>query len=190
MRRTLALLTSLFIAACGSPSPTPSTHPSPATSSEASPTTEPASPSASPIPAEAGPKKLGVRVLSSDGAFNMTALAYRQPVARTATRPDEQPGYEWGAADVRVCSTKGARAAAISNAPWALVYGGGTRAKPSSTTYQQFPLPEYPVGEEVLRSGRCIRGWITFPVPKGGRPSTIEYATEDGMEFAEWAVPQ
>jgi hypothetical protein len=117
----------------------------------------------------------------------MTAYRYRQPVAKSAPEPDGQPGYEWGALDVKVCAAADAPESAISNEPWTLRYADATGAGPSSTGYDSFPKPEYIWGEEQLRPGSCVRGWITFPVPEKQRPVTAEYATLDG-EFAAWSL--
>lgn len=108
-----------------------------------------------------------------------TAYAYRQPVATTAPKPD-QPGYEWGAADIKVCAGSGAgdsqQGITVTRGPWSLVYADATQAQPSNTGYNAFPKPEYPWDDHPLPWTRCIRGWIVFPVPAGKRPTMVEYA--------------
>jgi len=139
--------------------------------------------------ADDGVHKLGQRVSKTDPTVNGTVFRYRQPVAESAPRPDEQPRYEWGAADVRVCATKDANPKNyITNSSWTLVYADDTVIEPSSTGYQQFPLPEYPWGEEPLVPGRCVRGWITYPVPKGKRPVFVQWSPGEEPVPPRWAV--
>lgn len=164
--------------------PTPSASPT----SAAPPTTP------SPAP-EAGPLKLGTRTVLRqsepviDRVVNVTVFAYKQPVARSAPRPEGQPGYVWGAVDVRVCTTKAApKDLTVSHGPWRLIYSDGTQAEASSTGYVQFPLPEFPWGDEPLPPGRCIRGWITFPVPSKGRPQAVQYMNGNMTEPALWSA--
>jgi hypothetical protein len=123
------------------------------------------------------------------GIASATAYAYKQPVATSATRPD-QAGFEWGAADVKVCLIGGS--AYVNNQPWSLVWDDSTRAEPSHIGYQQFPQPEYPFGDTVVQAGRCVRGWITFPVPVGKKPAMVEYQPQPDSPLAgtvvDWAV--
>lgn len=192
-RRVAAIVGALAVtlagvAGCGvdNPTPTPAAAPSstppttaPATTAAPSPTTPPAD----------AMTKMGTRADVRDGIADGTVFSYRQPVAQSAPRPDGQPGYTWGAADVRVCATKTApEPILVSNGPWALVYADDTTAEASSVGYQQFPKPGYPFGEKIVPQGRCVRGWITFPVPAKLRPVAIEYAPEGELMPVRWAV--
>ncbi|MGS2619521.1 hypothetical protein ACVCAH_34175 [Micromonospora sp. LZ34] len=135
------------------------------------------------------PRPMGKSVTTADGGAVATVYAYRQPVARRAPRPDEQAGYVWGAADVKVCAGKTyPQGISVSHGPWTLVYADDTQIEASSTGYNQFPEPEYPWGEKLLAPGRCVRGWITFPVPSNKRPVAVEYAPEDEPVAPRWAV--
>ncbi|MEU8329808.1 hypothetical protein [Micromonospora sp. NPDC048839] len=151
-----------------------------------------ASPSVSPSPTvdPNAPLTLGKSRESPDGAVVSTVYAYKQPVAKTAPRPDEQKGFEWGAVDVKVCVKKDytANKIAVSHSPWVLVYADDTQIEPSNTGYGQFPQPEYPWGEKVLAPGRCVRGWITYPVPAKSRPVAVEYAAESEPVPPRWVV--
>lgn len=111
------------------------------------------------------------------------AYSYKQPVAANAPRPDQE-GWEWGAADVEVCATKGS--GYLNDLSWVLVYADHTRIEASGSIYQQFPQPEYPVGDTDIVAGQCIRGWITYPVPAGKRPATVHYQPQ-GFQ-ADWQV--
>jgi hypothetical protein len=120
-----------------------------------------------------------------------TVYGFKQPVAKTAPRPDEQPGYVWAAVDVKVCAGKAdvnPRGLLISNSPWSLVYADDTQIEPSNTGYDSFPEPEFPFGEKDLAPGRCLRGWITFPAPGKKQPVAVEYAPEDEPVAPRWTV--
>lgn len=137
----------------------------------------PSTAAASPTP---GSRKFGEK---ADGdRSTATAHGYKQPVAKTATPPD-QAGFEWGAADVEVCVKVDGT---LVNSSWLLIYADHTTIEPSSVGYQQFPLPAYPWGEKEVTAGQCVRGWITFPVPAGKRPATVQYNPQ-GFR-ADWAV--
>jgi len=133
--------------------------------------------------------RLGKTATVSDGEgpalVTATALAYRQPVAKGAPRPDDQPGYVWGAADVKVCMKIPDQT--VSRWTWVLMYADGAVIEPSSTGYVHFPNPAYPWDDQPVRVGRCVRGWIVFPVPSGERPASIQYQP-DGYEPIEWRV--
>jgi hypothetical protein len=157
------------------------------TSSAAAPATTAAAPS--PTPPVEQLLAMG-RTATPDPQASATVYAYKQPVARSATRP-EQAGYTWGAADVKVCASKepvGNQAGiSVSHGPWVLAYADSTEAEPSSVGYQQFPLPEYPWGDHDLAWGRCVRGWIVFPVPSDKRPAAVEYRPQDDP-VTDWKV--
>lgn len=198
MNRTRLTATALALAValtgCGS-TDEPAAAPSPVASSS-SPT--PAATSAAPTPSVSpsptvdpdAPLAMGKSRQSPDGAVVSTVYAYKQPVAKTAPRPDEQKGYEWGAVDVKVCVNKHYTAddISVSNSPWVLVYADNTQIEASSTGYDSFPEPKYPWGDKALAPGRCVRGWITFPVPTKKRPVAVEYAADSEPVPPRWAV--
>jgi hypothetical protein len=159
----------------------------------APPPTQPPTPTPTPAPSPTDlTYPLGKRVALADGLVDAAALRYRQPVAAGAPRPDGQPGYEWAAAEVRVCLRKkpaDGKPLAVSEEPWELVYPDGGAAEPSSVKYVDFPLPQYPiVPDRPMKVGRCTKGWITFAVPKGRRPSVISYAPEGATETTDWKI--
>jgi len=148
---------------------------------------------AAPKPTQAVTRhKLGTSVPTPDGVVDVTALAYRQPVGRRAPEP-EQAGYEWAAADVRVCVRKDpGEPIVLGNRPWTLVNADGSAAAPSNITFQQFPPPEYPSGADgdpPTPVGRCKRGWVTFPVPKTARPDVVTYRAAGQPAPIEWRIP-
>lgn len=126
-------------------------------------------------------RKFGEKA-TSDPRFTATVYAYKQPVAKNATKPDQE-GFEWGAADVEVCLTA---TNIVARERWHLVYADHTAIDPSNIGYQQFPQPAYPWEDREVQSGRCVRGWITYGVPAGSRPVMVEYTPEGAV--VDWAV--
>ncbi|MFI7609252.1 hypothetical protein ACIBTV_29645 [Micromonospora sp. NPDC049366] len=161
-------------------SPTPSaTTAGPSPNASSSPTVDPYA-----------PKKMGTTFSVVDASATATVYAYRHNVAKGAPRPEEQPGYVWASIDVKVCASKtlAPPGITVSNSPWTLVYADDTQIEASSTGYIHFPEPEYPWGEKAVAPGRCVRGWITFPVPGKQRPVAVEYAPEGEPIAPRWAV--
>lgn len=148
----------------------------------------PSTPTPSPTGGGQAAHRLGERVVSVDGTVDMTVFAYKQPVAKSAPPPDGEKGYVWGAAEVRVCVRQPSDPpVGVSEGPWSVVYTDGAIVEPSSSKYDSFPRPEYPVvGDRIIRPGRCVRGWIVFPVPAGKRPSLVEYAPESEPLPMSW----
>lgn len=193
---TAAAAALLALAGCGG-DPAPTAAPTtPATPTAAAATTSPA-PTASPTPDMAAaedadadePLAFGKTATIGGNIATATVYGYRQPVAASAPRPVGQPGFTWGAADVKVCALKNTQfeGITVSNDPWKLVYADDTQMEPSSIGYNQFPEPGYPFGERDLRAGRCVRGWVTFPVPAKKRPTHVEYVPEN-HPGARWTV--
>ncbi len=173
------------LAAASSAVPLPTTaSPSPTVTS---------SPTASPSPTVDPYAPLAMRraFTTSDGIGSATVYGYRHNVARTAPRPEEQPGYVWAAIDVKVCALRSDAAPdgiSVSDGPWTLVYDDDSQIEASSVGYSQFPEPGYPFGDKRLAPGRCVRGWITYGVPGKQRPVAVEYAPEGEPVAPRWTV--
>ncbi|MEU1867864.1 hypothetical protein [Streptomyces gardneri] len=165
-----------------------------ATDSASTPATETTSPSptASPEPTTAAPLKLGATHTWEDvdaGVSGIsTALSYQQGIKSVGLAAEEtgNAGYIWAALELKVCSTKGMFIATPT--PWTLSYADGARIEPSSSTWDDFPKPEFPF-ETKLTPGKCVRGKVVFPVPGNSNPETIVYAPESAETPVEWAVP-
>lgn len=171
--------------------PTPKTAPASATSAASSASAPTTSTSAAPAATTAGGShRLGEKVAIANGIAEVTALAYKQPVARDIDT--DSPGTEWGAAQVRVCIRRASpdgRKSYISEEPWLLVYADGDQYEPSNLKYDSFPQPEYPVSpDREVPVGRCVKGWITFPVTKGKRPDLVSYSSESASKPIDWAI--
>lgn len=186
--RTLAITLAAFaaLAAGCSSDKAPQAQTQPAQTSPAGPATT------SPTPTPTAPPALGQTQTQEAGEYTVrvTAFTYRQPLPA-----DDQPtrkGYTYAGADVRVCLTKGPNGT-VSWDPWHLVFADATTIEPvSSWSDEIFQVPLYPGFDRPLPRGRCVRGWIVFEVPKGKRPTGINYEPTDeyGMPVAgpQWAI--
>jgi hypothetical protein len=123
----------------------------------------------------AGPTVLKFGVKAEGPGSTTVAYAYKQPVATSAPKPDVE-GFEWAAADIEVCVNE---AATISRARWHLTYADHTVIDASNVGYRGFPAPEFPWEERDLAAGGCVRGWLTFAVPHGKKPLTVQYLPRD-----------
>lgn len=118
-----------------------------------------------------------------------TVVSWKQHVHSVGSAAEEtgEKGYEWGALDLKVCTDRGE--VLSSQTDWTLAYQDGARIEPSSSTWDDFPKPEFPA-ETQVRAGDCVRGKLVFPVPSGQRPERVLYAPNgDGASLAEWKVP-
>lgn len=119
----------------------------------------------------------------------VTVVGYKQDVKSVVSADEEfsTDGYVWAALELKTCSTQGSFWATTT--PWTLAYEDGTRIEPSSTTYDDFPRPEFPF-ETKLTTDKCVKGHLVYPVPGDQRPATVVYAP-DGLETpTEWTVPK
>jgi hypothetical protein len=154
-------------------------------------------------PSPGPPHAMGDKVVLG-GTVQAVVFQYRQPAAPDpaaagpsgspavghpgAPAPSVAPGRTYGAADVQVCvNSKATTTVAVSWKTWALVYGDFTVVPASTTDSEQFTQPAFPFAERVVPAGRCVRGWITFPVPADQRPSMVEYQPHGYL--ADWTVP-
>ncbi|MFE5482689.1 hypothetical protein [Streptomyces sp. NPDC056527] len=186
---TAAIATCLLLAltACGSTTEDPKANPT-----TTNPTTATTTAAAEPTNASTTTLVLGSTLKwdDPDGDISGTsaALSYEQGVKSAGSAAEEtgQPGYVWAALELKVCSTKGVFLA--TTFPWTLSYADGARIEPSSSTWEDFPKPEFPV-ETKLAPGRCVRGKVVYPVPGNNRPATVVYAPESADMPVEWTIP-
>lgn len=120
-----------------------------------------------------------------------TVLAYRQPVL-TDNPPDTSlgvpAGSQWGRLDIRVCQTAGP-SIGVSQEPWHLQFTDGSQADNTGLNGGDFPKPEFPQ-DGTVGAGRCARGGIMFPIPKGQRPVQVVYSPESNPEPIYWTIPK
>lgn len=120
-----------------------------------------------------------------------TVLSYTQPIPGIEP-PGEGLGLEkgsvWAQVEVKVCLRRGASITA-SQFPWSLKFADGSRAEVTGLNGGDFPKPEFPTNDTVIKVGDCLRGKIPIPVPKGKRPEAIVYTPAASDEPLEWTVP-
>lgn len=136
--------------------------------------------------------KIGQVFEFKDGSAQM--LHYKQPVGSaediaSAIESDVlEKGGTFGSIEVRTCvALTSVEAASVSAGPWRLGFSDGTvqDRKISGPT----PGTGYPFSGMTIRPGKCVKGWITFPIPPGSRPTVVVY--ESGGNFgdpAEWKL--
>ncbi|KWT61854.1 hypothetical protein ADL21_11250 [Streptomyces albus subsp. albus] len=192
MRTRTAAATAVVLAALLSACSSTEVKSAPATpSTSATPTADQA---ASPSPeAPVTPMKLGADWAweAQDGSASgkTSVLDYTQPVSSVGSAAQEsgEKGYVWAALEVKVCTEKGSIIAGTSN--WTLAYEDGAVVESSSTTYDDFPKPEFPA-ETSVKAGRCVRGKVVYPVPGGQHPARVVYAPNGAQgASAEWTIP-
>jgi hypothetical protein len=126
---------------------------------------------------------LGQPANADNGQVTATVFGYRQPAA-----PGGPSGSTWGGADVQVCVQHTAIFdVSISRGPWLLLSREGRTITASLTDDPGFPQPAYPADHRRLHPGDCVRGWVVFAVPAGGRPAAVQYAPA-GAQPINWGV--
>ncbi|WP_157251157.1 hypothetical protein [Nonomuraea typhae] len=146
-----------------------------------------ASPTPSP-PAQA-PAGSTQESVAEDSAVKVTLLRYRQPFTPTIADLIDRKGYEYGGIEVKLCLTRNNSSLQLSVSwdPWALSYEDGTVIKtPSSYNLGAWAEPLYPQ-DHIVRTGRCVRGWIPFEAPKGKKPELVLYQPGAGTVL-EWRI--
>ncbi|MFI2367449.1 hypothetical protein [Streptomyces sp. NPDC018833] len=159
-----------------------------------SPSPEPATSSSEPAP-EPTPTRQPILKMGTEWGFTgsdgiegaVTVIDYRQGFKSVGDAAEEgAAGYQWAYVELKTCSISGTFPATTE--PWTLSYEDGSRVEPSSTTYGDFPKPEFPF-ETTLTDGKCVRGKLVFSVPGDSWPHTVVYAPAGLDVPQEWAVP-
>ena len=164
---------------------------------EASPSAEPAAETSepTPVPEDTATHQMVLKMgtewqfTADDGiSGSITVIDYKQGIKSVGDAAEEgATGYQWAYVELKTCSTTGTFTVDVT--PWTLAYEDGSRVEPSSTTYGDFPKPEYPF-ETTLTAGRCVRGKLVFSVPGGNTvPQNVVYAPPGIDVPQEWAVP-
>jgi hypothetical protein len=128
---------------------------------------------------------------SDQGATGATTvLGYKQPVLQDdppGTSLGVPKGSQWGRLDIKVCEKAGP-SIEVSQDPWHLQFQDGSQADTTGLFGGNFPKPEFPQ-DGVVRPGRCARGGILFPIPKGQYPVQVVYSPESATEPVYWDLP-
>lgn len=117
-----------------------------------------------------GAFKVGDRVETARGNF-ITLHAYEQPVApREFMEPD--PGQEFAAVDVEFCAVV---ETGVPDTPAYAVGPFDYELQMADNTRRTFDIPakEPPLNSADVAVGDCLRGWVTYQVPVGERPTRL-----------------
>lgn len=162
-------------------------------SSDETPTVTKASEShtASPTPTPSEQQtefKLGdtANVDGEEGEFSAAALSYRDTGIRSSIPDLLDPGQKWAIVEAKFCNKTG-EVTTVSPFPWTLAYADGARVEATHMSGTDLPPPLYPMDAKV-KSGDCVRGNITFQVPKEGRAERVLYSPEMLDEPVEWQI--
>jgi hypothetical protein len=67
--------------------------------------------------------------------------------------------------------------------PWTVNGDDGSRYPASSSTYEDYPKPEYPfAGEETYKPGDCVKGWIVFTTDAKPDIAVVRYSNDQGRD--------
>ncbi|MGW0122155.1 hypothetical protein [Streptomyces sp. NPDC003327] len=184
----------LVLTACGSAENPPATasHKDSAEAATDRPSPPAQTSTAAPVSTTAAPLTFGSTHAWEDAEAAVSGtsavLGYQQGITSVGSAAEESgnKNYVWAALELKVCSNKGVFVATTT--PWTLSYADGSRIEPSSSTWDDFPKPEFPL-ETKLTPGKCVRGKVVFPVPGDSRPETVVYSPESMDVPVEWAVP-
>lgn len=92
-----------------------------------------------------------------------------------------QPGERYAAADVKQCG------GVPDYSSWSVADTDSGVYEATSTTYQDFPKPEFPfAADHLLSPGQCVHGWVMFPVAEDARIAAVTFS--GGGEQSTWKV--
>jgi hypothetical protein len=132
--------------------------------------------------------KLGdtANVDEGDGRFSAAALSFRDTGIRSSIPGLLKDGQKWAIVEAKVCNESG-EVMTVSPFPWTLAYADGGRYEATHMSGADLPPPLYPMDAKV-KAGDCVRGNITFEVPKEGRAERVLYSPDVLDEPVEWEI--
>jgi hypothetical protein len=106
-----------------------------------------------------------------EGLTTVTVYSVDEPVIPSGEESPPAAGDEFAVADAQLCAgPNGAPLFGISNS-FSLVFADGSRVMPSVLSAES---PAFS-GSGTIAADRCSRGFITFEIPSGSVPSSIEF---------------
>ena len=97
--------------------------------------------------------------------------SYEQPATGISQYLTPQaPGNEFSAVDAEVCAT-GTAGLSAGSYDFGLQY-------PDNTERQSSYGKQPDLSNRQLAAGDCARGWVTYEVPRGQRPSVVTYRVQ------------
>jgi Domain of unknown function (DUF4190) len=136
------------------------------------------------------PAGRSVNVTTSDfstvsGVKTVTIFAVIQPVPAQSESDVPEAGKEFAVADIRVCAGSAGSQEGPSGSLFDLVFSGGDRVNPSVTAVAKQPNL---LDVRGMGSKQCLRGYITFEIATGTRPTAVTYEP-DPLRTYEWKLP-
>jgi hypothetical protein len=123
---------------------------------------------------------VGAKVKVANGTLKF--FAYEQPVSADGTGEDPaDAGEEYAAADVEACSTATKKQQVT---PFMFIAQLPDTTKATATVTVKQPA----MHSALLAKGECVRGWVTFSVPQGTRPTQLLFG-QLGRPTAKWKIP-
>lgn len=120
---------------------------------------------------------VGEQQIFRDGT-KLTVYAYTESnLSARFSQPNA--GYHWAAVDFQACA--GSNQFSVNRLYLILSMPDNSRIQRDGTTTRAPDL-----SSADLPAGECVRGWLTYQVPDGSRPSTIIW--DDPQRFAKWTV--
>ena len=186
MKRTLLALSalSLIVAGCSGNAAQPASQ----TTSAQPPPTSPASSPMNPSALGATLSFAGDRFTGDDGLqIDVTVFGFAHNVAPNATVPPG--GGHWVGADVQTCLTKAYefKKVTVSGTEWSVSDSKKGQYSASDAKDPDFPMPRYPVVDEPIAVGECIRGWVLFLVSANADVGLLKFRPGFG-DPAFWAT--
>jgi hypothetical protein len=124
---------------------------------------------------------------TEDEKFSAAALSYRDTGIRSSIPGLLKDGHKWAIVEAKFCNISG-EVTTVSPFPWTLAYPDGARYEPTHLDGGDLPSPLYPMDAKV-KAGDCVRGNITFEVPKdAGRAERVLYSPDVLDEPVEWEI--
>jgi len=125
--------------------------------------------SGTPTPPASSARPLGTPATVPGGT--VTVYSYEQPATGISQYITPQtPGSEFSAVDAEMCAT-GSAGLYASSGDIGLQFPDNTERQ---STYGKQP----DLSGRQLGAGDCTRGWVTFEVPRGQRPSVVTYRVQ------------
>lgn len=137
-------------------------------------------------------KPLGTKISfppDTSGAVNVSVLTYSQPVTPSDQFTTPSAGDVFAVITVQDCAGPGGEPSGPDTTSFTLVLADGSQLQSDSQDATTPSLDSI----NALSPGQCGEGSVTFDVPQGQRPVSIEYtassSSSSSATVARWAVP-
>ena len=125
--------------------------------------------------------------IAANGITRVTVHSLVYPATSQSPQVRPSSGMQFGVAEVSECAgSSGASLPPGSTSVFALLPAGTDRLGFSPTNDAWLPALDL---VSVLAPNHCARGFVTFEVPIGYRPTTVRYVLFPNNKY-DWAVPK